>query len=72
MKGNPLVKGVRIACSGRVASRSKKAQKARRESIQWGETSLNVFSESVYFAGKSAQTTFGKIGVKVWICYNSF
>ena len=63
------IKGVRICCSGRVATRSKKAQKARSESIQWGQTSLNVFSDFVHFANKSALTPFGKIGVKVWICY---
>lgn len=63
------IKGVRITCSGRVAARSKKAQKAKTESIQWGQTSLNVFSDLVNFASKSALTPFGKIGVKVWICY---
>lgn len=63
------IKGVRISCSGRVAARSKKAQKARTESIQWGQTSLHVFSDFVNFASKSALTPFGKIGVKVWICY---
>ena len=62
------IKGVRITCSGRVAARSKKAQKAKTESIQWGQTSLNVFSDLVNFASKSALTPFGKIGVKVWIC----
>lgn len=66
---NSMVKGVRITCSGRVAARSKKAQKAKVESIQWGETSLHVFSELVHFASKSAQTSFGKVGVKVWVCY---
>ena len=69
IRKNPIIKGVRIICSGRVASRSKKAQKARRESILWGATSLNVFSEHVNFAHSFAQTTFGKIGVKVWISY---
>ena len=69
-KRNKIIKGVRISCSGRVAARSKKAQKARTDSIQWGETGLNVFSESVHFASKSAQTTYGKLGVKVWICYS--
>ena len=66
---DPKIKGVRITCSGRVAARSKKAQKAKTESIQWGQTSLNVFSDFVHFASKSALTPFGKIGVKVWICY---
>ena len=70
IRKNPIIKGVRIICSGRVASRSKKAQKARRESIQWGATSLNVFSEHVNFASCFAQSAFGKIGVKVWISYN--
>ena len=65
------IKGVRITCSGRVAARSKKAQKARTESIQWGQTSLHVFSDLVHFASKSARTGFGKIGVKVWICYRA-
>ncbi len=63
------VKGIRITCSGRVASRSKKAQKAKKESIQWGETGLHVFSSLLSFASKSAHTSFGQIGVKVWICY---
>lgn len=65
------IKGIRITCSGRVASRSKKAQKARTDSIQWGETGLNIFSESVHFASKNAQTTYGKLGVKVWVCYSA-
>ena len=65
------IKGVRITCSGRAAARSKKAQKARKDSVQWGQTSLNVFSDFVHFASKSALTPYGKIGVKVWICYNS-
>ena len=69
ISANENIKGVRITCSGRVAARSKKAQKARTESIQWGQTSLNVFSDLVNFASKSALTPFGKIGVKVWICY---
>ena len=66
---NRVIKGVRITCSGRVTARSKKAQKARKDSIQWGQTSLHIFSELVHFASSSANTTFGKIGVKVWICY---
>ena len=63
------IRGIRITCSGRVASRSKKAQKAKKESIQWGETGLHVFSSLLSFACRSAYTSFGKIGVKVWICY---
>lgn len=65
-----IIKGIRIACSGRVGGRSKKAQRAKTDSIKYGETSLHVFSSKIDFASKSACTTFGLIGVKVWICYN--
>nr|YP_009861060.1 30S ribosomal protein S3 [Jaagichlorella hainangensis]QKJ84916.1 30S ribosomal protein S3 [Jaagichlorella hainangensis] len=76
-KGNPYfinnpqnslnIKGIRISCSGRIGGRSKKAQKAKMQSQQYGQISLNVFSSKVSFARKSAYTSFGKIGVKVWI-----
>lgn len=63
------IEGVRVSCSGRVGGRSKKAQRAREESFQWGQTSSHVFSSKLCFASRSALTPFGKIGIKVWICY---
>lgn len=69
VSGTRIIKGIRLSCSGRLGGRSKKAQKAKMESIQWGQTSLNVFSSKLCFASKSAFTPFGKIGVKVWLCY---
>ena len=66
---NPSIKGIRLSCSGRVGGRSKKAQKSKTQSVQWGETSLHVFSSKLDFANKSASTLFGKVGVKVWLCY---
>ena len=63
------IEGVRINCSGRVGGRSKKAQRARGERFQWGETSSHVFSSRLSFASRSALTSFGKVGIKVWICY---
>lgn len=63
------IKGVRISCSGRLGGRSKKAQKAKTQSYQWGETCLHTFSAKVLFAKKSVITSFGKIGIKVWISF---
>lgn len=66
---NPQIKGVRISCSGRLGGRSKKAQKAKLQSDQWGGTALNVFSSKVLFAKKSAYTSYGKVGVKIWLSF---
>ena len=63
------IKGIRIACSGRVGGRSKKAQRSKTQSVKIGQTSLGVFSSKIDFASKSAFTRFGLIGVKVWVCY---
>jgi|694.fasta_scaffold74155_1 hypothetical protein len=66
---NPSVQGVRITCSGRVGGKSKKAQRARVDSIKYGQTSLHVFSSQIDFAVRTAHTALGATGVKVWICY---
>jgi len=66
---NPYVQGVRITCSGRVGGKSKKAQRARMDSIKYGQTSLHVFSSQIDFAVRTAHTALGSTGVKVWICY---
>lgn len=63
------VRGLRVTCSGRGGSRSKKAQRAQTLRFHWGQTSLHTFSEKIGFAKRSALTSFGKTGVKVWICY---
>lgn len=65
-----FVKGLRITCSGRVGGRSKKAQRAKIQIIKYGQTSLHVFSSKIDFASKYAHTSFGLLGIKVWICYN--
>ena len=63
------IEGVRVNCFGRVGGRSKKAQRARGERFQWGQTSSHVFSSKLSFASRNALTSFGKVGIKVWICY---
>lgn len=65
----PLIQGIRISCSGRGGGKSKKAQRAKKQTFQYGQTSLHVFSSKIDFAAKSARTSFGHIGIKVWICY---
>lgn len=66
----PQIRGIRITCSGRVGGKSKKAQRAKTECLKYGQTSLQVFSSKIDFAVKTAFTSFGSVGVKVWICYN--
>ena len=63
------VRGVRVTCAGRGNKKSKKAQRAQTVGFQWGQTALHVFSEKVDFARCPAHTSFGKLGVKVWVCY---
>ena len=63
------IQGLRIVCSGRVGGKSKKAQRAKVESMKYGETSLHVFSSQIDFAARTALTGFGSVGIKVWICY---
>ena len=66
---NPHIQGVRITCSGRVGGKSKKAQRAKVDSLKYGETSLHVFSSKIDFAHRTAHTPLGSTGVKIWICY---
>ena len=62
------ITGIRISCSGRVGGRSKKAQRSRKDTFMWGETGLHVFSSDLDFAKTHAETAFGVVGVKVWVC----
>ena len=68
---SPYVKGIRVTLSGRVKSQSRKAQKARSNTFHWGQTELHVFSSLVQFTNNYCITPFGKIGIKVWVCYHS-
>lgn len=68
---SPFVKGIRVTLSGRVESKSKKAQKARTNTFHWGQTELHVFSSLVQFTNNHCITPFGKIGIKIWVCYHN-
>ena len=63
------IQGIRITYSGRLGGRSKKAQRSRRKTFQWGQASSHVFESKMSFASQYALTIFGKIGIKVWVSY---
>lgn len=56
-------RGVRIAIAGRLNG----ADIARREWLADGNVPLHTFRADISYATKTAHTTFGAIGVKVWI-----
>lgn len=56
-------KGVRIAMAGRLNG----AEIARTEWLAEGNVPLHTFRADISYASKTAFTTFGTIGVKVWI-----
>lgn len=57
-------KGIKICCAGRLAG----AEIARVEWLRLGSVPLHTLRSDVDYALVEAQTTYGIIGVKVWIC----
>ncbi len=56
-------RGVRIMLAGRLNG----AEIARREWLAEGNVPLHTFRSDVSYARKTAMTTYGTIGIKVWI-----
>src|SRR5690606_27954862 len=56
--------GIKIMCSGRLGS----AEIASSEQYKEGRIPLHTFRADIDYALAEAHTTYGKIGVKVWIC----
>lgn len=56
--------GIKVQISGRLNG----AEMARQESKKEGRIPLHTFRADVDYCLSEAQTTYGKIGVKVWIC----
>jgi small subunit ribosomal protein S3 len=56
--------GVRIRCAGRLGG----AEMARTEQYKEGRIPLHTLRADIDFAKFVANTTYGAIGVKVWIC----
>ena len=65
LKKDPNVEGFKISCSGRLQG----VEMAKIETFKFGKISLHVFTSKVDYAEARALTTFGILGVKVWICY---
>lgn len=57
------VKGVKVLVSGRLDG----SEMARREWLSWGKIPLQTLRANIDFFQDEALTTYGKIGVKVWI-----
>jgi small subunit ribosomal protein S3 len=56
-------RGVKIACAGRLGG----AEMARYESYKEGTVPLHTFRADLDFAKATSFTTYGTIGVKVWV-----
>jgi small subunit ribosomal protein S3 len=55
--------GIKIICSGRLAG----SEMARRETLMEGRVPRSTLRADIDFARAEALTTYGRIGVKVWI-----
>ncbi len=55
--------GIKVSVSGRLSG----AEMARRVTLREGRVPLQTLRADIDFARASATTTFGKIGIKVWI-----
>ena len=60
---SPNVKGIRIQCSGRLGG----AEMSRSEFYREGRVPLHTLRANIDYGLYEARTTFGRIGVKVWI-----
>jgi small subunit ribosomal protein S3 len=65
---NAGAKGVKIICAGRLAG----SEMARRETQKLGSIPLQTLDANVDYATATSRTTYGAIGVKVWIYKGKF
>lgn len=56
--------GIKVRISGRLGG----AEMSRTEEYKEGRTPLHTFRADIDYALKEAQTVYGKIGIKVWLC----
>jgi small subunit ribosomal protein S3 len=56
--------GIRIMCAGRLGG----AEMARTEQYKEGRIPLHTLRADIDYANGKAQTIYGSIGIKVWIC----
>jgi small subunit ribosomal protein S3 len=65
---NAGAKGVKITCAGRLAG----SEMARTETQKLGSIPLHTLEADVDYATATARTTYGAIGIKVWIYRGKF
>ena len=58
--------GIKVQCSGRLGG----AEIARSESQRAGRVPLHTLRENIDYGFSEANTVYGKIGVKCWVCRN--
>jgi small subunit ribosomal protein S3 len=56
--------GIKVQCSGRLGG----AEIARSESQRAGRVPLHTLKENIDYGFSEANTVYGKIGVKCWVC----
>jgi small subunit ribosomal protein S3 len=59
----PQVKGIKVVCAGRLGG----AEMGRVERYHEGRVPLHTLRAEIDYGTAEAHTTFGRIGVKVWI-----
>lgn len=69
LANSEIVCGARIISNGRLGGRSKSAMRAKKQCAYFGKTPISMFSSRLAFAQTDVNTSFGKIGIKLWICY---
>jgi small subunit ribosomal protein S3 len=60
---SPGIKGIRVQCSGRLGG----AEMSRSEFYREGRVPLHTLRANIDYGFYEAKTTFGRIGVKVWL-----
>ena len=60
-------KGIKITISGRLNG----VAIARSETLKMGKLPLNTFRAKIYYAFSIAKTTYGILGVKVWVYHGN-
>lgn len=56
--------GIKVSISGRIAG----AEMARTEHFKEGRTPLHTLRADIDYSQAEAHTTYGRLGIKVWIC----
>ncbi len=59
------VQGIKVKIAGRLSG----AEMARREEFKEGRIPLHTFRADIDYGTATAITTFGCVGIKVWICH---